>query len=142
MLIFFPWIAINIKVIIVCIRTDFEDEQDNANGITRNKRGITCGVGARRLMRTYNQRLPLEFDFKSKRVISDGDSAFVHECGYIVRKSCSFRFKDWRLVPNDVRLPLRHKLTVGPFTLKSNHFLTSTITDTILLCFFFVADTF
>ncbi|KAL8252194.1 hypothetical protein R6Q59_035887 [Mikania micrantha] len=35
----------------------------------------------------------------------------MHECGYIVRNNCSFQFKDWRLVPNEVRLPLRNKLT-------------------------------
>ncbi|KAL8249730.1 hypothetical protein R6Q59_006598 [Mikania micrantha] len=70
-------------------------------------------------MKTSKMRLPLEFDFQTRRVTSKTNLAFMHECGYIVRNNCSFQFKDWRLVPNEVRLPLRHKLTVG-FILNSN----------------------
>ncbi|KAL8252294.1 hypothetical protein R6Q59_035987 [Mikania micrantha] len=62
-------------------------------------------------MKTSMKRLPLEFDFQTRRVISETNSAFMHECDYIVRNNCSFQFKDWRLVPNEVRMPLRYKLT-------------------------------
>ncbi|KAL8242048.1 hypothetical protein R6Q59_012350 [Mikania micrantha] len=62
-------------------------------------------------MKMSMKRLPLEFDFQTRRVISETGSAFMHECGYIVRNNCSFQFKDWRLVPNEVKMPLRLKLT-------------------------------
>ncbi|KAL8249935.1 hypothetical protein R6Q59_006803 [Mikania micrantha] len=91
--------------------TSKKADQEIGNGTTRRKRGSTCGKGARKIMKTSMKRLPVEFDFQTRRVISETDSAFMHECGYIVRNNCSFQFKDWRLVPNEVKMPLRHKLT-------------------------------
>ncbi|KAL8244058.1 hypothetical protein R6Q59_010316 [Mikania micrantha] len=93
---------------------DCEAEQEIGNDTTRRKRGSTCGKGARKIMKTSMKRLPLEFDFQTRRVISETDSAFMHECSYIVRNNCSFQFKDWRVVPNEVKMLLRHKLTI-PF---------------------------
>ncbi|KAL8199717.1 hypothetical protein R6Q57_013285, partial [Mikania cordata] len=88
-----------------------EAKQEIDNGTTRRKRGSTCGKGARKIMKMSMKRLPLQFYFQTRRVISETDSAYIHECGYIVRNNCSFQFKDWRLVPNEVKMPLRHKLS-------------------------------
>ncbi|KAD6796237.1 hypothetical protein E3N88_07133 [Mikania micrantha] len=104
--------SINSQPMIHIKALQFQAEQEIGNGTTRRKHGGTCGKGARKIMKTSMKRLPLEFDFQTRRVISETDSAFMHEYGYI-ENNCSFQFKDWRLVPNVVRMPLRHKLTVA-----------------------------
>ncbi|KAL8251243.1 hypothetical protein R6Q59_034936 [Mikania micrantha] len=91
--------------------TDFETEKEIGNGMTSIKRGITCGKGARKVMKASKKRLPVEFNFQTRRVISENESSFMYECGYILRNNCSLQYKEWRHVPNEVRLPLRHKLT-------------------------------
>ncbi|KAL4585273.1 hypothetical protein LXL04_009889 [Taraxacum kok-saghyz] len=88
--------------------TIFDTEQESGTGA---KRGITCGKGARKAMKASKKRLQVEFNFDARRVICDNKSSFTHECGYIVRKNCSLQYKEWRLVPMEVRLPLRYKLT-------------------------------
>ncbi|KAL8242045.1 hypothetical protein R6Q59_012347 [Mikania micrantha] len=97
--------------VVACIAWYCEVEQEIGSGTTKRKRGSTCGKGARKIIKTSMKRLPLEFDFQTRRVISETGSAFMHGCGYIVRNNCSFQFKDWRLVPNEVKMPLRLKLT-------------------------------
>ncbi|KAD3336146.1 hypothetical protein E3N88_31665 [Mikania micrantha] len=91
--------------------TDFEIEKEIGNGMTSIKRGITCGKGARKVMKASKKRLPVEFNFQTRRVVSENESSFMYECGYILRNNYSLQYKEWRHVPNEVRLPLRHKLT-------------------------------
>lgn len=90
-----------------------DTEKDNENSVIMKKRGGTCSKGARMIMKAAKTRLPVEFNFELRRVTSDNESKFTYECGYIVRKNCSLKYKEWRCVPNEVRLPLRHKLTVS-----------------------------
>ncbi|XP_076921477.1 uncharacterized protein LOC143582895 [Bidens hawaiensis] len=90
--------------------TVYETEEEIGNGVIRTKRGITCGKGAR-IMKASKKRLSVEFNFQMRRVVCENDSSFMYECGYILRNNCSLQYKEWRLVPNEVRLPLRHKLT-------------------------------
>lgn len=92
-----------------------ETEEEIGEGMTRTKRGITCSKGARKVVKASKKRLPLEFNFNTRRVICANDSSFMNECGYIVRTNCSFQYKEWRHVPTEVRMPLRHKLTVSFF---------------------------
>ncbi|KAK9066743.1 hypothetical protein SSX86_014066 [Deinandra increscens subsp. villosa] len=91
--------------------TVYEAEQEVDNGLTRKKRGITCGKGARKIMKASKKRLLVEFNFEMRRVISENESSFMHECGYILRKNCSLQYKEWRHVPSEDKLSLRHKLT-------------------------------
>ena len=94
----------------------FETEQETGTDAnTSAKRGVTCGKGARKAMKAAKKRLSVEFNFDARRVICDNESPFKYECGYIVRKNCSLQYKEWRLVPLEDRLPLRHKLTVSYF---------------------------
>lgn len=97
------------------VDTVFETEQESGTGASSAKRGITTGKGARKAMKASKKRLPVEFNFDARRVICDNESAFTYECGYIVRNNCSLQYKEWRLVPEETRLPLRHKLTVSFF---------------------------
>jgi hypothetical protein len=90
-----------------------DTEKDNGNSMIIKKRGGTCSKGARLIMKASKTRLPLEFNFQMRKVTSDNESSFMFECGYIVRKNCSLKYKEWRCVPNEDRLPLRHKLTVS-----------------------------
>ncbi|KAI3732366.1 hypothetical protein L1987_63570 [Smallanthus sonchifolius] len=62
-------------------------------------------------MKESKKKLSVEFNFQVRRVISENESSFMHECDYILRNNCSLQDKEWRLVPNEVRLPLRHKQT-------------------------------
>ncbi|KAH6805544.1 hypothetical protein C2S51_030375 [Perilla frutescens var. frutescens] len=75
-----------------------------------NVRGITCGKGARKAMRSAKGRLIVQFNFALRLATCDNAEAFNNEVGYIVRKDCSLRYKDWRVVPLEVKAPLRHKL--------------------------------
>ncbi|KAH6801401.1 hypothetical protein C2S52_001865 [Perilla frutescens var. hirtella] len=75
-----------------------------------NVRGITCGKGARKAMRSAKGRLTVQFNFALRLATCDNAEAFNNEVGYIVRKDCSLRYKDWRVVPLEVKAPLRHKL--------------------------------
>ncbi|KAK9051006.1 hypothetical protein SSX86_027631 [Deinandra increscens subsp. villosa] len=93
------------------LHTTCEAEKEVGNGMTSNKRGITCGKGARKVMKASKKRLLVEFNFEMRRVISENESSFMHECGYILRNNCSLQFKEWRHVPSDVRESLHHKLT-------------------------------
>ncbi|MFS7976301.1 hypothetical protein Hanom_Chr10g00890851 [Helianthus anomalus] len=76
-----------------------------------NGRCLTCGKGARKVMKASKKKLPVEFNFKAMQVICENPSSFMHEYGYILCNNCSLQYKVWRYVPNEVRLPLRHKLT-------------------------------
>ncbi|XVF49897.1 hypothetical protein PTKIN_Ptkin04bG0052900 [Pterospermum kingtungense] len=61
-------------------------------------------------MKSAKKRLTVEFDFKLMQAICTNAEPFNNEIGYIVRKNCSLQYKDWRLVPPEVRAPLRQKL--------------------------------
>ncbi|CAH1454260.1 unnamed protein product [Lactuca virosa] len=89
----------------------FETEQEHDTDTTSAKRGLTCGKGARKTMKATNKRLTVKFNFKTRQVVCDNVSAFMYECGYILRSNCSMQYKEWRHVPEEARLPLRHRLT-------------------------------
>ncbi|KAJ0494212.1 hypothetical protein HanIR_Chr12g0594831 [Helianthus annuus] len=91
--------------------TTYEPEEEIGDGMTCRKRGITCGKGARKAMKAAKKKLPVEFNFDAMEVICENALSFMHECGYILRNNCSLQYKEWRHVPIEVRLPLRHKLT-------------------------------
>ncbi|KAF5786235.1 hypothetical protein HanRHA438_Chr10g0450421 [Helianthus annuus] len=93
------------------IDTTYEPEEEICDSMTCRKRGITCGKGARKAMKAPKKKLPMEFNFNAMEVICENASSFMHECGYILRNNCSLQYKEWRHVPVEVRLPLRHKLT-------------------------------
>ncbi|KAI7755875.1 hypothetical protein M8C21_032314, partial [Ambrosia artemisiifolia] len=48
--------------------TTHETEEEIGEGVTRTTRGITCGKGARRVMKASKKKLPLEFNFQMMRV--------------------------------------------------------------------------
>lgn len=77
------------------------------------KRGVTCGKGARKAMKSAKGRLAVQFDFSLMQAICSNAECFNNEIGYIVRKYCSLRYNDWRYVPMHERAPLRHKLLVS-----------------------------
>ena len=97
------------------VDTTHETEEEIGEGVTRTTRGITCGKGARQVMKASKKKLPLEFNFQMMRVVCQNDSSFMHECAYILRTNCSLQYNEWRHVPNADRTPLRHKLTVSFF---------------------------
>ena len=78
-----------------------------------NGRGSTYGQRARKMKKHIKGRLTVEFNFTLLQAICDNAEMFNNEIGYIVRKNCSFQYKEWRCVPSTVRSPLRHKLLVS-----------------------------
>ncbi|KAJ0578621.1 hypothetical protein HanOQP8_Chr05g0195371 [Helianthus annuus] len=91
--------------------TTYEPEEEIGDSMTCRKCGITCGRGAQKAMKVAKKKLPVEFNFNAMEVTCENASSFMHECGYILRNNCSLQYKEWRHVPIEVRLPLRHKLT-------------------------------
>ncbi|XP_052206195.1 uncharacterized protein LOC127810657 [Diospyros lotus] len=73
-------------------------------------RRSTYGQRARKVKKHAKERLTVEFNFTLMQAICDNAEMFNNEIGYIVRKNCSFQYKEWRCVPSIVRAPLRHKL--------------------------------
>ncbi|KAL4562931.1 hypothetical protein LXL04_026962 [Taraxacum kok-saghyz] len=74
---------------------------------------ITCSSGGNRIqvgddLRVQDIRIKFGCIIKCRHFLR---SSFKYECGYIVRKNCSLQYKEWRLVPLEDRLLLRHKLT-------------------------------
>ncbi|KAL5568138.1 hypothetical protein UlMin_024713 [Ulmus minor] len=73
-------------------------------------RGPTCGQGTQAMKKVAKGRLSVNFNFTLMQAICDNAERFNNEIGYTVRKHCSFRYKEWRLVPPEVRAPLRDRL--------------------------------
>ncbi|KAM6589518.1 hypothetical protein CsatA_012123 [Cannabis sativa] len=73
------------------------------------KRGPTCGHGTKVLKKSAKS-LTVTFDYKLNQAICDNAERFNNEIGFIVRQYCSFQYKEWRLVPPEVRAPLRARL--------------------------------
>ena len=78
-----------------------------------NVRGVTCGRGTRVAKKAAKARLTVAFDFALNQAVCDNAERFNNEIGYIVRNHCSFAYKEWRLVPSNVRTPLRDRLLVS-----------------------------
>ena len=78
-----------------------------------NGRGSTYGQRARKMKKHIKGRLTVEFNFTLLQAICDNAEMFNNEIGYIVRKNCSFQYKEWRFVPSTVKAPLCHKLLVS-----------------------------
>lgn len=91
------------------------EETELETGVSKSikKRGGTCSKGARRMVKACKTKLPVVFNFQMRKVVSDNESQFMFECGYILRNNCTFAYKEWRYVPNEVRMSLRDKLTVS-----------------------------
>ncbi|KAH6764704.1 hypothetical protein C2S51_015953 [Perilla frutescens var. frutescens] len=54
-----------------------------------NVRGIICGKGARKAMRSAKGRLSVQFNFALRLAICDNAEAFNNKIGYIARNDCS-----------------------------------------------------
>ncbi|CAH1414258.1 unnamed protein product [Lactuca virosa] len=86
-------------------------EQEHDTDTKSAKRELTCGNGARKTMKAAKKRLIVRFNFKTMQVVCDNASAFMYECGSILHSNCILQYKEWRHVPEEARLPLRHRLT-------------------------------
>ncbi|KAL5555526.1 hypothetical protein UlMin_037762 [Ulmus minor] len=73
-------------------------------------RGATCGHGTHAMKKGAKGRLSVNFNFTLMKAICDNAERSKHEIGYNVHKHCSFRYKEWRLVPLEVRAPFRDRL--------------------------------
>ena len=58
-------------------------------------------------------RLYLNFNFTLMQAVCDNIERFNNDIGYIVRKHCSFWYKEWMLVPPEVRALLRDCLLIS-----------------------------
>ncbi|KAL5540362.1 hypothetical protein UlMin_043031 [Ulmus minor] len=72
--------------------------------------GPLVGRGTQAMKKVAKGRLSVNFKFTLMQAICDNAEWFNNEIGYNVRKHCSFRYKEWRLVPPEIRAPLRDRL--------------------------------
>ncbi|PON95857.1 hypothetical protein TorRG33x02_083800 [Trema orientale] len=74
-------------------------------------RGPTCGKKTVLLAKSVTgAKLPITFDASCRQPICVNAERFNNEIGYIVRNHSIFHHKEWRLVPEDERAPLREYL--------------------------------
>lgn len=59
---------------------------------------------------TLGGKLSVTFDVDCLQPICINAERFNNEIGFIVRNHAAFHYKEWRLVPEAVRAPLRHYL--------------------------------
>ena len=66
---------------------------------------------------TSTGKLPVTFDAECRQAICTNAEKFNNEIGFIIRNHAVFHYKEWRMVPEEVRAPLRHYLLVSHLTI-------------------------
>lgn len=73
-----------------------------------NPRKATRGLGTSKIAKAAaTGKLSVIFDANYRQPICSNAERFNNEIGFIVRNHGTFCYKDWRLVPEEVRAPLR-----------------------------------
>ncbi|KAK1357569.1 hypothetical protein POM88_050825 [Heracleum sosnowskyi] len=76
-----------------------------------NPRKATRGMGTSKIAKAAaTGKLSVIFDADCRQPICRNAERFNNEIGFIVRNHGTFCYKDWRLVPEEVRAPLRNYL--------------------------------
>lgn len=79
--------------------------------IPRKPRKATRGLGTSKIAKAASSgKLSVIFDADCLQPICTNAERFNNEIGFVVRNHGTFHYKDWRLVPEAVRAPLRHYL--------------------------------
>ncbi|XP_074323660.1 uncharacterized protein LOC141660568 [Apium graveolens] len=74
-------------------------------------RKATRGLGTSKIAKAASSgKLSVIFDADCLQLICANAEMFNNEIGFIVRNHATFHYKEWRLVPEAVRAPLRHYL--------------------------------
>ncbi|XP_074324585.1 uncharacterized protein LOC141661468 isoform X2 [Apium graveolens] len=74
-------------------------------------RKATRGLGTSKIAKAASSgKLSVIFDADCLQPICANAEKFNNEIGFIVRNHATFHYKEWRLVPEAVRAPLRHYL--------------------------------
>ncbi|XP_074330258.1 uncharacterized protein LOC141667607 [Apium graveolens] len=93
------------KTIEPSAKTRLAGENDNKT------RAATRGMGTSRIAKaSATGKLSVVFDADCRQPICNNAEKFNNEIGFIVRNHGTFSYKDWRLVPQEVRAPLRNYL--------------------------------
>lgn len=83
-----------------------------------NPRKATRGMGTSKIAKAAaTGKLSVTFDADCRQPICSNAERFNNEIGFVVRNHGTFFYKDWRLVPEEVRAPLRSYLLVTFLTL-------------------------
>lgn len=104
--------------------------------VRQNPRKATRGMMTSKMARAASTgKLSVTFDANCRQPICINAERFNNEIGFIVRNHGTFSYKEWRLVPEHVRAPLRNYLLVNSFTLTSS-FIVYTMCEHLGLYFF------
>lgn len=80
-------------------------------------RKATRGLGTSKIAKeALGGKLFINFDADCLQPVCINAERFNKEIGFIVRNHAIFHYKEWRLVLEAVRAPLRHYLLVSIFT--------------------------
>ncbi|KAF4360553.1 hypothetical protein F8388_017803 [Cannabis sativa] len=87
-------------------------QTQSGQSVSVNKsRGLTRGVKTASIAKaSANGKLPVTFDEECRQPICTNAERFNNDIGFIVRNHGSFHYKEWRVVPEEIRAPLRHYL--------------------------------
>ena len=78
-----------------------------------NPRKATRGMATSKIAKaSATGKLSVVFDADCRQLICNNAERFNNEIGFIIRNHGTFGYKDWRLVPEEVRAPLRCYLQV------------------------------
>ncbi|XP_062078591.1 uncharacterized protein LOC133783073 [Humulus lupulus] len=103
----------------VNVTTHFDTEDDNQSsqvpsGQTSSfkPRVVTCGLTTTTIAKASSTRkLSVTFNAECRQPICTNAEKFNNEIGFIIRNHGTFHYKEWIMVPEDVRAPLRHYLS-------------------------------
>ncbi|KAF4363470.1 hypothetical protein F8388_016598 [Cannabis sativa] len=74
-------------------------------------RGATRGMTTASIAKASSSgKLSVIFDAECRQPICTNAEKFNNEIGFIIRNHGTFHYKEWRMVPEEVRAPLRHHL--------------------------------
>ncbi|XP_062094056.1 uncharacterized protein LOC133800099 [Humulus lupulus] len=74
-------------------------------------RGVTRGLTTTTIAKASSTgKLLVTFNAECRQPICTNAEKFNNEIGFIIRNHGTFHYKEWRMVPEDVRAPLRHYL--------------------------------
>ncbi|KAF4402227.1 hypothetical protein G4B88_017739 [Cannabis sativa] len=100
----------------VTIHVDTEDDNQSSqdpSGKTSSfkPRGATRGMSTTTIAKASSTgKLSVTFDAECRQPICTNAEKFNNETGFIIRNHGTFHYKEWRMVPEDVRAPLRQYL--------------------------------
>ncbi|XP_062076208.1 uncharacterized protein LOC133780557 [Humulus lupulus] len=102
----------------VNVTTHFDTEDDNQSsqvpsGQTSSfkPRGVTRGLTTTTIAKASSTgKLSVTFNAECRQPICTNAEKFNNEIGFIIQNHGTFHYKEWRMVPEDVRAPLRHYL--------------------------------